>query len=110
MKVELRLKPDTVAAVNKLLQKVYKMPVSNDKRENVYKSIGFDLADKIDKKYKNLIKKADLFNDKPIKITFKYHEAWALEQIIIELIADEENEYYRTLQQGLINKVNEKLL
>lgn len=110
MKVELRLKPDTVAAVNKLLQKVYKMPVSTDKRENVYKSIGFDLADKIDKKYKNLIKKADLFNDKPIKITLKYHEAWALEQIIIELIADEENEYYRTLQQGLINKVNEKLL
>ena len=110
MKVELRLKPDTVVAVNKLLQKVYKMPVSNDKRENVYKSIGFDLADKTDKKYKSLIKKADLFSDKPIKITLKYHEAWALEEILMELIVEEDNPYYKMLSQSMINKLNEKLL
>ncbi|UAB84998.1 hypothetical protein INR75_02915 [Zunongwangia sp. SCSIO 43204] len=110
MKVELKLKPDTLIAVNKLLQKVYDLPVSTDKRENVYKSIGFDLADKLDKKHKNLIKKADLFSDKAIKITLKYHEAWALEEILMELIAEEDNPYYKTLQQSMINKINEKTI
>jgi len=110
MKIELQLTNDQLMAINNQLQKVYEMPVSTDQRENVYKSIAFDLADKFDKKCKNLIKKASLFSQKKkIKISLKFHEAWALQAVLMELIIYMDNEYQKTLIQKTINALDEKL-
>lgn len=108
MNIEIKLSVDTVSAVNNLLKQIYELPVSQDKRENIYKSIGFDLADKIDKKYKNLIKKANLFDNKKKKLSLKYHEAWALEAIIQDLLETVENDYHKSLLRNLTNIINQK--
>lgn len=110
MKVELKLSNDTLMATNKILKEIYELPLSQVKRENVYRSIGFDLADKFDKKCKTQIKKANLFDNKKVKITLKFHEAWALESLIKSL-ADEiivNNEYQRRLVFALADTLNQK--
>ena len=57
MKVELKLNNDSIIAVNELLSYIYDMERSNDKKVNVYRSIGYDLADKFDSKAKQLVKR-----------------------------------------------------
>ena len=109
MKVELKLSPDTILAANKLLRNVFKISFSSEIQENVFKSIGFDLSEKFEKKTKSLIKKADLFDSAVKSFSIKYHEAWALEQIIRDLIWSEKNTYQKMLLQKLINQINEKL-
>lgn len=109
MKIELNISTDALMAANKILKEIYNLPVSNDKRENVYKSIGFDLADKFDKKCKTQIKKANLFEKKKIKLSLKYHEAWALEAIIQDLIGEViHNEYQKALLTNLTHIINQK--
>lgn len=111
MKIELNISNDTLLAANKILKEVYKLPISVVARENVYKSIGMDLADKFDTKCKSQIRKANLFDNKKIKITLKYHEAWALESLIKDLV-DEfivNNMYQRNLLFQLTNTLNQKL-
>ena len=109
MKIELKISPETIFAVNKTLRRVFEIAPSNNQRENVHKSIGFDLSEKFEKKTKSLIKKSDLFSSEVKNFTIKYHEAWALEQIIRDLIRLEENQYHKVLLQKLINQLNEKL-
>jgi len=112
MKVELKLSTETIIALYNLLEMVYDLPISTEKRENVYKSIGFDLADKFSSKAKTIIKKANLFSNKTHKIKLKYHEAWALEQIVRELteVFPDKNPYRKTLYQNTLNQLNQKLL
>lgn len=111
MKIALSTNTDTIIALSKLLELVYDLPVSTDKRENVYKSIGFDLADKFSSKAKTIIKKANLFDNKNQKIKLKYHEAWALEQIVRELteVFPDKNPYRKTLYQKALDQLNQKL-
>ncbi|HIB37588.1 hypothetical protein [Mesonia sp.] len=111
MKIEIHLSIDKLIAVDELLQKVYELPVSLDKRENVYKSIGYDLADTFNKKVKTQIKKANLFDEKRKKITLKYHEAWALEEILKDLleIYPPTNDYKKILLRSITDKLNQKL-
>ncbi|WP_306353689.1 hypothetical protein [Flavobacterium sp. '19STA2R22 D10 B1'] len=110
MKVELTLTNDSILAVNELLSHVYNMEKSNDKQENVYRSIGFELADKFDSKAKELIKKSSLFNvKKKYKFSLKYYEAWALEIILKELFSYTNNHYTRLQVNLIIDRLNQKL-
>ncbi|QSS96607.1 hypothetical protein [Psychroflexus sp. ALD_RP9] len=111
MKIKLQLKPDTIIALDRLLEMLWDLPVSLDKRENVYKSIGYDLAEKFSSKAKSIIKKANLFETKTKAISLKYHEAWALEIIINELLEHfpDKNEYRKSLLTSLSNNLNQKL-
>lgn len=110
MKIDLKLNNDSVLAVNELLQHIYDMEKSNDKKVNVYRSIGFDLADKFDSKAKQLIKKSTLFDAKKIhKIGLKFHEAWALEIILRELFTYTDNHYVRIRVNVIIDTLNQKL-
>ncbi|MCH4824276.1 hypothetical protein ML462_13960 [Gramella lutea] len=111
MKIELKLSTDTLMAANKILKEVYNLPVSCVSRENVYKSIGMDLADKFDSKCKAQIRKANLFENKKVKLTLKYHEAWALEALIADLTDQliENNEYQRSLLFTLRSTIHQKL-
>lgn len=110
MIVPLKLNNDTIIAVDALLKKIYELPVSISKEENVYKSIGYELADKFDKKTKQHLRKASLFDQKKLtKFTLKFHEAWALHEILLELKIFSENDYKKMLIQTLINTLNQKL-
>mgnify|MGYP001207949675 CR=1 FL=1 len=110
MKIELQLSNDALVLANKVLQKVYELPVSNVEKENVYRSIAFDLADKFDKRVKKLIKNANLFEKRTNKLSIKYHEAWALQQILLDAEIELQNPYQITLRQGIIDKLNPKLI
>ncbi len=110
MKIEIKISNDSILAVNELLQHIYTMQKSNDKKVNVYRSIGFDLADKFDTKAKQLIKKTTLFDlKKKHKITLKFHEAWALEIILRELFTYTDNHYKRFQINIVIDDLNQKL-
>lgn len=110
MKIELKLSNDSLIAINHLLKWLYESENSQDKKEKVFKSIGYDLSDKFDAKAKSLVKKATLFDSKKkIKFSLKFHEAWALEQILIDLKPHNPNDYQRNLIQKTINDLNQKL-
>lgn len=109
MKIELKMNNDTLMAIAKMLQGVYTMPVSMDRREKVYRSISYDLADKFDAKYRTKIKKSDLFDQKKLtKFSLKFHEAFALQQILMDLIQEVDNDLNRTLAQKVINALDQK--
>lgn len=96
-------------AINSVLKGVYELPVSNVERENIYKSIGFDLADKFDSKCKSQVRKASLFDSKKKnKITLKFHEAWALHQILMDTLDYVNNAYQKTLISKVIHFLNER--
>lgn len=111
MKIEIKLSNDSLISINNLLKQLYEAENSQNKKEKVYRSIGFDLADKFDAKAKNLVKKSSLFDPKKkLKFTLKFHESWALEAILIDLNKHNSNDYQRTLIQKIINDLNQKLI
>lgn len=109
MKIDLKLSNDMVMMIALQLRKIYEMPKSVNTHQNVYKSIGFDLSDKFDVKAKALVKKSGLFETKKAKVTLKFHEAWALEKILIDLKPIIQNEFQQTMTQSVINYLNQKL-
>ncbi|CDF80598.1 hypothetical protein BN863_28860 [Formosa agariphila KMM 3901] len=110
MKIELKLSNDTLLATHAILQYVYVVSYGNKTLENVHKSIGFELADKFDKKVKTQKKKATLFDQKKkISVTLKYYEAWALKAIATDLIYTCSSDYSKNLVQSLINVLDQKL-
>ena len=111
MKIEIHLNIDSLVAVNEALKELYEMEPPTDKRGRVYHSLGLELSDKFDSKLKTELKKGvNLFNTKKkYKIGLKYHEAWALEGCLIELIGSLNNEYKKQLVQFTINQLNQKL-
>ena len=110
MKIEIKLNNDALIAVSKMLQKIYNLPVSVDKVENVYKSIGYNLADAFDKKVKAKVRKSDLFDQKKLtKFSFPFHEAWALHKLLIELKPYGETEFASHQIQTVIDKLDPKI-
>ncbi|MEO2064468.1 MAG: hypothetical protein ABGW97_15910 [Christiangramia sp.] len=111
MKIELKLSEDTLMAANKVLRELWEMPVSTDERENVFRSIGYDLAQTFETRVKAQIRKANLFdNSKPLKMTLKFHEAWALEAILNDLTHQViTNPYQLSILRKLTNDLNQKL-
>lgn len=110
MKVELKLKIDTVFAINKLLQTVYDTKQPIELNQKIYRSIGFDIADKFDKLQKSNIKKATLFDNKKLhKVTLKIHEGWALYNIIVNLLPTVNNHQAQTALQVTADKIHQQL-
>lgn len=111
MNIELKLNFDAVQAVNNHLQKVYKMGYGETVEQRVCKSIAFDLANKFDTRAKALIRKNSLFEaNKLYKMTIKYHEAWSLQLILMDVMSNVENSYERNIIQKLINNLNQKIV
>ena len=111
MKIEIHLNIDGLVAVNEALKELYEMEPPTDKRGRVYLSIGLELSDKFDSKVKSELKKGvNLFNSKKkFKVGLKYHEAWALEGCLIELIGVLGGGYQSQLVQFAINQINQKI-
>lgn len=110
MKIELKLTTDALLACNKLLHNVYETSAQTSKESRITLSIAYDVAEKIGTKARNVIKKQSLFDcKKKHKITFKYHEAWALEQIIRNMIDTFNNVYQSSLLINIADTINQKL-
>jgi len=111
MKIDIKINIDTLITIHKLLQLVYDLPHSVNKTENIYKSIGKDLAELFDKKHKSKVEKSDLFDMKKLmKIKLKFHEAWALQEILLNLKPQLETEYQHALILKQINYLNKKIV
>ena len=110
MKIEIKINNDALIAVNSILQNVYDVSVSVSTIENVYISIGYDLADMFDTKLKRKIKKADLFDQKKlINFTFKFYQAWALHRLLIALKPFADSAFKKQQIQIVIDKLDVKL-
>jgi Holliday junction resolvasome RuvABC DNA-binding subunit len=108
MKIELKMNNDTLMAINNALEVLYYHEVSGVTAK-VAKSIALDVSDKFDSKCRSLAKKATLFDTKKKhKMTFKYHEAWALYGMLLELIQYVDNVYQDTLIRKVINTLDQK--
>ena len=111
MKVELKISTDALLACNTLLQNVYDEKRTQSQTANMMLSIAFDLADKLDTKAKSVLKKQGLFDVKKLhKLSFKFHEARALEAVLRNLLPTVKNEYQTLLINEVANKLNQQNL
>lgn len=111
MKIKLSLSQDSVDLLAKLLDRVYQLNISmlNMEGKAMY-TIGFTLADKFDKKNKQLKKKANLLNTNDlVQLTLPYHEAFALYGILKEFIGFVANHRDVNTLRILINTLDQKL-
>lgn len=110
MKVELKLNPDQVFACSKMLRGVVDSQLPPTGREQkLIRSMAVELNDKFNKEAQKLKKSLDLFEiKKKVKITLKYHDAWALEKLIFGAVSLIEEPY--TIQQlrQLAGDINQK--
>ncbi|MDB0602618.1 hypothetical protein PL373_16070 [Tenacibaculum maritimum] len=112
MNIELKVNftNEMLHATSDLLQAVYSPIISLEKNDKIIRSIGLELAKSFLSKKEKSIKKANLLNvKKKAKITLKYYEAWALHQIIFELISLAPDDYTKLQLQTTLNKLNELL-
>ena len=110
MNIGISLKLETLRVLSIAIEDIYNTRPTVNRMEKVYRSIGFDLAKMIESKYKAAKRKySNLFdNDKEIKITLKFHEAWALIEILRELVPATVNEYDKNHLQQIIADLDEK--
>lgn len=110
MKIELKLSIDALLACNEMMQAVYESQKPLSKENRIAVSIAFDVAEKIGTKTRSILKRQTLFDTKKQKITFKYHEAWALEEIIRSNVPNTRYSVYQnSLLTNIANVINQKI-
>lgn len=83
MKIELKLTSDQIFAAATLFENIYQAAMPNTIKDKVTRSISFEISDKLTSKKHSLYKSNNLFEvKKKHKITFKYHEANTLYEVI----------------------------
>ena len=109
MKAKLKLNFDTILAVYSQLKKIDNIePLSTS--EKVFKSIGYDLLDKFEKKHNKVVRLTDIFSvKKTVDMTLKAHEMWALYQILNQFILTMTESHARLQVQNLMDKIHQKL-
>jgi hypothetical protein len=111
MKVELKLTADTINAAARLLEQVYDLPNPLGQSEKIIRSIAYDVADAMLSKQKTIRKKLNLFDaQKKHKISLKYHEAFALYNILNELNINVSDDYNRTILNKLKDELHQKTI
>lgn len=110
MKIELKLSLDVLKALSDAIEAVYGAKPTQSRMDKVYRSIGFDIAVSVQGKYKTSKRKySNLFdNNKKIRVSFKFHEAWALIEILQDLLPTCTNKYDRIHLQSIINDLDQK--
>lgn len=111
MQVKLKFSVEQVFSINKLLNEVYKISFNTfTTEEKVQISIGATLSDMFEKRKRKLYKELDLLNStKKISLTFKYHEAWALKEILLNKINLLDSDFHRLNAQTSINLLDQKV-
>lgn len=111
MKVLLKVNIETLAAINDVVQEIYNIKPTSKVMENVKRSIGFELAEKINTKCRAAVKKHNNLFDggEKISLSLKYYEAWALKEILVDFIAVSETDFNKILTQKTIALIDQKL-
>jgi hypothetical protein len=109
MTIELKLSPDQIFAVANLMEKVYETnPI--DVQQKIMRSIALDVADIYIKKQHSLYKKKSLFDVKKLhKITLKFHEAYALHNVIESMLYTVSDIYCNTILKKITATLHQKL-
>lgn len=109
MKIKLKIKVDGIAAVSNLIEKVFYMQ-STDRDVKIVQSICFDVSTKFTKAYRNSLENGDIFNaQKKHLITLKYHEAYAVEMMIVMLINHVSDDLAKNELNQIKDFLNQKL-
>lgn len=114
MKTTLKINADSIFALDKLLSNVYNIGFSlglsgKTKEAKVLLSISYELSNKFNSKSRNIVLKQSLFDSKKkYSIGLKFHEAWALEQIIYASLDNVNNDYAKTLLKKIADDLNQK--
>ena len=109
MKIKLKINADSVATVNKLIEQIYYASNLNQEAK-VVQSICFEVANKFHKSYKTAIENNNLFDSsKKQTITLKYHEAFALERLIMLLIHTVNDDLAKAQLNQIKDFINQKL-
>jgi hypothetical protein len=109
MKIQLKINADGIAAVSKLLEQVYYLKNEN-KEVRQLQSICFDVVNKFAKAYRAVLENHNLFDTKKkYSINLKYHEAYALEMVIISLIETVNDDLAKNKLNQIKDFLNQKL-
>lgn len=110
MKIDLKISPDQLIATASILEGIDN-PIALSSNEKMLLSIAYDLVDKFSQKSTKTKRKTDLFSTrKKVTVSLKFHEAWALEKILIERKAVLVNDFSKSMVQTVINLLNQKLV
>ncbi len=109
MTIKFETTPDAISAVNEMLNDIIKAPALNIDSK-VAKSVAYDISDKFSSRQKAINKKADLFQaKKKYGITLKFHEAYALQQILLHAINDVDNDMTKNELNKVKDTINQKM-
>lgn len=112
MEVKLKISTDTLIALGRWISLVNSIKDSRGINK-VYVSIGLELSDRFEKKCRTIERQTSIFDSKKKYSTkFKYHEAWALKELLIGMMTyvRETNQLHYTLLSKLINELDQKLV
>ncbi len=109
MKIQLKVNYDGIVAVSKLLEQVYYLQSPN-KDIRMLQSICFEVSNKFTKAYRTALENNNIFNaQKKHLITLKYHEAYAVEMMIVMLINHVSDDLAKTKLNQIKDFLNQKL-
>ena len=109
MKIELNLTAEEIFTISVVLNPIYNAKAIK-REEKTWVSIGLDLVDKFDTKAQTLKKKQNLFDaKKKHKIGLKFHEADALEHILLDRMQYVDLPFMLHQIQKTIDFLNQKL-
>ncbi|MFL0065356.1 hypothetical protein V2595_06940 [Tenacibaculum maritimum] len=110
MKVKLKFTVDQIISISAILNKICKINFNSlSHQEKINISICLVLSDTFEMKKRDIQKKNDLFNSrKKISIALKYHQVWALNQVLIDKFSLVENEYQKFNIQNSIHLLDSK--
>ena len=109
MKIDLKISPDQLIATASVLEDIDNVRALSS-NEKLLLSIAYDLKDKICQKSTMTKRKTDLFSTgKKVSVSLKFHEAWALEKILIERKGILQNDFNKSMVQTVINVLNQQL-
>lgn len=109
MKIDLKISPDQLIATASVLEDIDTARAISS-NEKLLLSIAYDLKDKICQKSSKTKRKTDLFTTgKKVTVSLKFHEAWALEKILIERKSILQNDFTKSMVQTMINLLNQKM-
>lgn len=109
MKIDLKISPDQLIATASVLEDIDTARAMSS-NEKLLLSIAYDLKDKICQKSSKTKRKSDLFTTgKKVTVSLKFHEAWALEKILIERKSILQNDFTKSMVQTMINLLNQKM-
>lgn len=108
--VRLKITITTLGVINRIGQSIYTAPPAVDFTEKIWRSIAFDVVEKIEKRCKAIVKRHDnLYDgDALISLSLKFHEAWALKEALHKFQNEAENELQALLNSKVINFLDQK--